>query len=101
MTLIDAIQTALEMRGDNNWIGVTLHPDAGWNASYGPLAYQEDEILIINQESLNYWNRGLEWNENAICICADWIRSELRGWLSDNPELSKDARKSLLEAGLK
>jgi len=101
MTLTEAIQSALEMRGDNNAIGVTLHPLDGWQASYGHLAYQDDEILIINQESLNDWNRGLEWDENAICICADWIRSELRGWLSDNPELSKDARKSLLEAGLK
>ena len=81
MTLTEAIQTALEMRGDNNGIGVTLHPDAGWHASYGPLAHQEDEILIINQESLNHWNRGMEWDENAICICADWIMGNLAEWI--------------------
>jgi hypothetical protein len=98
MTLTEAIKTALEMRGDNNGIGVTLHPHAGWHASYGTLAYQEDEILIINQEALNDWNRGMEWHENAICICADWIQSELRDWLSADPELSGEQIEKLLEA---
>lgn len=77
-----ALYRVITSQGDSNQTALTHTPSTGeFGISFMPSDLGEGEIPLINRDSLNTWNQGEAWDDNALSICADWVADNLGEWI--------------------